>query len=89
MPGVSGVKPTGMALPGVSSASKIAAARLERADQRSNRENAGGNGEGLAMINGTQMIASLGSEAVERSAKVARLVWRRPPPRGGYTFSRR
>eukprot|EP00923_Selenidium_pygospionis_P059720 GHVN01105157.1.p1 GENE.GHVN01105157.1~~GHVN01105157.1.p1 ORF type:complete len:612 (+),score=133.27 GHVN01105157.1:88-1923(+) len=28
--------------------------------------------EGLAMINGTQMIASLGSEAIERSANVAK-----------------
>jgi len=29
--------------------------------------------EGLAMINGTQMIAALGSEALERAASVARL----------------
>lgn len=29
--------------------------------------------EGLAMINGTQMIAALGAEAIERAARVARL----------------
>lgn len=29
--------------------------------------------EGLAMINGTQMIAALGAEALERAARVARL----------------